>query len=229
MVSDNQCIRAHRGGSLRESGQYGGSRRQLQWRPSSRPRPEHGHDRGGLTLVTTLLNHAAKHDAYAAIEVHRDTATETPEKTYAIADAYLRQTGRLLPITWDHSHFAVVKHLKPFLYAEVLLQRAELIQNARIMHLRPFNGQHAQIPVMNDQGRLTPEFREWLEFATALLRLWLDGPQPHHELWICPEIGPVSIHGYNLSTMPPAWEQAKRCRVEIGRVWRRLLKTLPQE
>ena len=48
-----------------------------------------------------------------AIEMHRDTCTETPEKTYALADAYQKATGELLPISWDFSHFAVVKHLVP--------------------------------------------------------------------------------------------------------------------
>jgi hypothetical protein len=177
----------------------------------------------GTRLAKALLREAAKQGIYAAIEVHRDTATETPEKTYAIADAYQRATGNKLPVTWDHSHFAVVKHLKPFLYREALLQRPELIQAARIFHLRPFNGQHAQVPVMDRRGRLTPEFKSWLEFAEALLRLWLVGPQPGGELWVVPEIGPVGIHGYNLSIMEPSWAQALRCQKEIRRLWRRLI------
>jgi hypothetical protein len=36
-----------------------------------------------------------------AVEVHRDTCTQTPEKTYALADSYFRETGKLLPLTWD--------------------------------------------------------------------------------------------------------------------------------
>lgn len=178
----------------------------------------------GILLAKRLMREAARQGIYAAIEVHRDTATETPEKTYAIADAYRNSEGRLLPITWDHSHFAVVKHLKPFLYQEALLHRPELIQAARIFHLRPFNGQHAQVPVMNQRGRLTPEFRSWLEFAEALLRLWLAGPRPGGELWIVPEIGPVGIHGYNLSTMEPSWDQARRCQEHIRELWRRLVR-----
>ncbi len=176
----------------------------------------------GTQLTLALMAHAERHGAYASVEVHRDTATETPEKTYAIADAYHQKTGKLMPITWDHSHFAVVKHLKPFLFEEVLLRRPELIQNARILHLRPFNGQHAQVPVTNVRGQLTSEFREWLKFARALFQLWLAGPRPGNELWVCPEIGPVGIHGYNLSTMPPAWQEAQRCRIEISKLWRDL-------
>lgn len=177
----------------------------------------------GKRLVHALLREAGRQKIYASIEVHRDTATETPEKTYAIADAYHRVTGKMLPLTWDHSHFAVVKHLKPFLFGEILLRRADLIQAARIFHLRPFNGQHAQVPVMGSCGRLTPEFRTWLDFAEALLRLWLAGPRPGGELWVVPEIGPVGIHGYNLSVMEPSWEQSIRCRQELARIWRRLI------
>ncbi len=176
----------------------------------------------GLALAQQLLQEAERQEIYTAIEVHRDTATETPEKTYAIADAYHAVSGRALPITWDHSHFAVVKHLKPFLFKEVLLRRPELIQAARIFHLRPFNGQHAQIPVINDRGRLTPEFRTWLSFAEDLLRLWLAGPRPGNALWVCPEIGPMGIHGYNLSTFEPSWTQAIVCARELRRLWRRL-------
>jgi len=35
--------------------------------------------------------------------------TETPEKAYALAEGYFKATGELLPMTWDFSHFAVVK------------------------------------------------------------------------------------------------------------------------
>jgi len=40
------------------------------------------------------------------IETHRDTSTETPEKFDEIARGYRWATGELLPVTWDHSHFA---------------------------------------------------------------------------------------------------------------------------
>lgn len=175
-------------------------------------------------LAVALLREAERQGVYAAIETHRDTATETPEKTYALAAAYRRATARLLPITWDHSHFAVVKHLKPFLYAPVLLRSRRLIQQARLFHLRPFNGQHAQVPVNDPRGRLTPEFKTWLGFAEELMRQWLAGPRPGGEFWACPEIGPVGIHGYNLSTHPPSWAQAQVCGEHLRRVWRRLVR-----
>lgn len=169
-----------------------------------------------------LMREAKRQGIYAAIEVHRGTAFETPEYVRAIAAGYRRVTGELLPLTWDHSHPAVVKHLKPASFAPVLLRERGLIQAARLMHCRPFNGQHAQVPVMDARGRLTPEFGTWLDFVEELFRCWLAGPRPGGELWVCPEIGPVSVHGYNLSTMPPSWAQAVVCRRELAKLWRRL-------
>jgi hypothetical protein len=45
-------------------------------------------------------------------------------------------TGELLPISWDFSHFAVVKHLVPSNFKEQLLLRTDLIQNAQQFHFR---------------------------------------------------------------------------------------------
>jgi len=42
----------------------------------------------------------------ASLEVHRDTCTETPEKTYAIAAGFRRATGRLLPGVFNRPLFA---------------------------------------------------------------------------------------------------------------------------
>jgi hypothetical protein len=175
-----------------------------------------------LAWTLALQREARRQEIYTALEVHRDTLTETPEKLYALARGYRRATGETLPITWDHSHPAVVKHLKPPLFSKVLLQKRGLIQSARLLHCRPFNGQHAQIPVFSNGGRLTVEFRTWLTFVEDLFRCWLAGPRPNRELWVCPEIGPVGIHGYNLSTMPPSWPQAIICKRELAKLWRKL-------
>ena len=172
--------------------------------------------------AVALGREAKRQGIYTAIEVHRDTATETPEKLRAIAAGYRRATGDWLPVTWDHSHLAVVKHLKPALFSQMLLRAPRLIQSARLLHCRPFNGQHAQVPVFAAHGRLTPEFKVWLGFAEELFRCWLAGPRPGNELWVCPEIGPVGVHGYNLTTMPPSWTQALVCKRELAKLWRRL-------
>ena len=60
-----------------------------------------------------------------SLEVHRDTCTETPEKTYEIAERYHRATGRMIRFNFDFSHVAVVKHLNPGNYVERLLDHPE--------------------------------------------------------------------------------------------------------
>lgn len=126
--------------------------------------------------------------------------TETPEKAYALADAYQKITDELRPITWDFSHFAVVKHLTPANFIEKLLIRPDLIQRAQQFHFRPFNGHHCQIPVTDGKGNLTQELKDWLPFAEAVLKCWLEGNRgTNREIFVCPEMGPV-LGGYNLST-----------------------------
>jgi len=174
----------------------------------------------GLALV--LMEEGHKLGLEPAVEVHRDTCTETPEKTYALADAYQKATGELLPISWDFSHIAVVKHLRPDNFVEQMIARPDLIQRAQQFHFRPFNGHHAQVPVTDGQGNLTRELKDWLPFAEAVLRCWLDGNRESgREILICPEMGPVE-GGYNLSTLPNSWEDAKILRGEIDKLWRKV-------
>jgi sugar phosphate isomerase/epimerase len=180
-----------------------------------------------LDLTLTLMREASLRGLLPAIESHRGTCTETPEKLYALVDAYQHATGELLPISWDFSHLAVVKHLVPANFAERLLLRPDLIQNAQQFHFRPFNGHHAQVPITNGHGRLIQEFHDWLPFAEVLLRLWLDtNGNSDCEIFICPELGPVE-GGYALSTFPNSWEDAKVLRVEIDKLWRRLTNDGP--
>lgn len=176
-----------------------------------------------LDLTLALMNQSKSLGLLPAIESHRGTCTETPEKTYALADAYQQATGELLPISWDFSHFAVVKHLVPSNFTERLLLRPDLIQNAQQFHLRPFNGHHAQVPITNGAGELTEEVRAWLPFAEATLTCWLEGNRDSgREIFVCPELGPVE-GGYALSTFPNSWEDAKVLRREIDALWQRLL------
>ena len=175
-----------------------------------------------LDLALKLMEEGHKLDLEPAIEVHRDTCTETPEKTYALADAYQKATGELLPISWDFSHISVVKHLHPGNYIERMIVRPDLIQRAQQFHFRPFNGHHAQVPVTDGQGTLTRELKDWLPFAEAELRCWLDGNRHSgREIFICPEMGPVE-GGYALATFPNSWEDAKVLRGEIDRLWKKL-------
>lgn len=177
-----------------------------------------------LELVLTLTREAKRIGVILGIETHRGTCTETPEKHYALCDAFQKATGELLPLSIDFSHFAVVKHLVPENFAKRLLVRPDLIQHAQQFHFRPFNGHHVQVPITDGHGKLTQEVKDWLPFAEALLNCWLKANRNSaREIFICPELGPVE-GGYCLSTFPNSWEEAKVLRVEIEALWRNALK-----
>jgi hypothetical protein len=173
-----------------------------------------------LRLTHRLFEEAARIGKLEiSIEVHRDTCTETPEKTYALADAYFADTGQLLPITWDFSHFAIVKHLQPKDFSERLLERPELVTCASQFHFRPFNGHHCQVPVSSGDGSLTRELREWLPFVTDTFRLWFEANrQTEREIFVVPEMGPASS-GYNLDGLPNSWEEAVKLRPILQNLW----------
>lgn len=171
-------------------------------------------------MAIKIIEYGKAVGADVAVEVHRDTCTETPEKTYAIADAYQKITGELMPIVWDFSHLAVVKHIYPP-FEKRLLLRPDLIQRPEQVHLRPFNGHHCQVPVTDGKGGLTPEVKDWLGFAEAYFAMWLAGDQKGRELYTVPEMGPHGS-GYNLSSLPNSWEDAKVLRVELDRIWKKV-------
>ncbi len=169
-----------------------------------------------LRLTLRLMKEGEKLGVEPAVELHRDTCTETPEKSWALADAYRKATGKVLPMTLDFSHPAIIKHLHPGNYAERLLDRPEIVKRANQIHLRPFNGHHCQIPVTDGRGRLTEEIRQWLPFAEALFRMWRTGKQK--EVLVVPELGPVA-GGYNLTTLPNSWEDAIVLKDLIRKAW----------
>ena len=175
-----------------------------------------------LKLTLALLSAAKPMGLLPAIETHRGTCTETPEKMYALADAYERATGELLPISFDFSHFGVVKHLVPEQFVDRLLVRTDLVQQAQQFHFRPFNGHHVQVPITDQDGELTPEVHAWLPFAEAALHCWMDAnAETDREIFICPELGPVR-GGYALSSFPRSWEDAKVLRGVIAEMWARV-------
>jgi hypothetical protein len=178
-----------------------------------------------LALTLALMDDAGPLGLLPAIETHRGTCTETPEKMYALADAFQQHTGKLLPISWDFSHFAVVKHLLPEQFTARLLVRPDLIQAAQQFHFRPFNGHHVQVPITTAAGDITPEVHAWLPFAEAVLRCWLEAHRDDgREIFVCPELGPLE-GGYALSTCPSSWEDAKVLREVIASLWERVLRS----
>jgi sugar phosphate isomerase/epimerase len=171
-----------------------------------------------LRLALRVMKEGRALGVEPAVEIHRDTCTETPEKAYALADGYRKATGEYLPMTLDYSHIAVVKHLNPGNYAERLLVQPRLIQRVEQIHLRPFNGHHCQVPVTDGRGRVTQEIKDWLPFVEALFRVWRRGKQDGRELFVCPEMGPVRS-GYNLHSLPSSWEDAIVLKGLIQKAW----------
>ncbi len=175
-----------------------------------------------LRLTLKLMAEARALSLQPAIETHRGTATETPEKMYALADGYAQATGELLPVSWDFSHFAVVKHLLPSEYAERLLLRPEMVRAAQQFHFRPFTGHHAQVAITDARGELTQEVKDWIPFAEAVMGCWLEtNSASEREMFVCPELGPIE-GGYALSTFPSSWEDAKVLRGVIDKMWKKL-------
>jgi hypothetical protein len=158
-----------------------------------------------------------------SLEVHRDTCTETPEKTYAIAGLYYDAMGELIKMNFDFSHLASVKHLAPGDYIARLLDHPALLQHSEQVHFRPFNGHHCQVPV-TFRGKLSPEVRSYLVFVDALMKLWKKGSGNRAKtMFACPEMGPYAPAGggYNISGLPPAWPDAVILRRELARAWAR--------
>jgi hypothetical protein len=159
-----------------------------------------------------------------SLEVHRDCCTETPEKTYEIAERYHKATGRLIKINFDFSHFSVVKHLGPGNYIERLLDHPKLVQNSEQAHFRAFNGHHCQVGILH-RGKLTPEAKSYLVFVEAFMKMWKSAPGNRSKtLFACPEMGPYHEGGagYNITGLPPAWPDAVALRAEFAKIWKRI-------
>lgn len=173
-----------------------------------------------VEVARRLMDVADEYGMDVAVEVHRDTCTETPEKTYALAEGYEKAEKKPLKMTWDFSHPAVIKHLSPP-YWDRLAERTDLIQLAQQFHFRPFNGHHAQVPALNAKGRFTPEFEDWLVFASQVLECWLQTATPGRELFSCPEQIPP---GYFLSVFGDRWEDVLAIRRRLDKEWKKHLK-----
>jgi len=173
-----------------------------------------------VEVARRLMDTADDMEMDVSIEMHRDTCTETPEKHYALAAGYEKAEKKPLKMTWDFSHPAVVKHLSPPYY-DRLIERPDLVQLANQFHFRPFNGHHAQIPALNSKGKVTPEFKDWMEFADQVLELWLQAAPAGRELFVCPEQIPP---GYFLSVFGDRWKDVKAIRKHVEKAWRKHLR-----
>lgn len=183
------------------------------------------------TLPSVAVKHWLAMERYAekiggvvlSLEVHRDVCTETPEKTYEIADRYQRATGKLIKLNFDYSHLAVVKHLNTGNYIERLLDHPALLEYSEQCHCRPFNGHHCQVPV-TFKGKLSPEIKSHLPFVEKIFEIWKNAPaNKNRTFYVCPELGCAHEDGsgYNISGLPPAWDDAIILRQEFARLWKK--------
>jgi protein-tyrosine phosphatase len=172
-----------------------------------------------IRLTIALMEEADKQGARVYLEAHRDTCTETPEKTKAIRDGYHAAMGKYPPINYDFSHPAVIKHLVPENYIERLLDPETVahFQQSQLWHMRPFNGQHCQIPITDGKGNFSPEYEDCRPFIREAIKHWLAGPRPGNELWVVPEQG--CTVGYNLSCFPNIWNDAVALGKDIQTIW----------
>ena len=155
-----------------------------------------------------------------AIETHRNTFTETPEATVALCRAYRKTTGETLPLCLDHSHFAVVRHLARDAFWDYLKNPAELLNAATQFHLRPFNGHHCQIPVLDRHGRRTPEYRDWQVYAAALFT-HLHTESGDTPVLAVPELGHAAP-AYGLTGFGDTWLDAQVVARDLRRQWREI-------
>lgn len=153
-----------------------------------------------------------------AIETHRDTFTETPEATLALARGFLAATGKVLPLCLDHSHFAVVRHLAPGVFWERLKEPAVLLEAAAQFHLRPFNGHHCQIPVLSASGRRTPEYLAWRAYAASLFG-YLQQQATKQPVWVVPELGHAAP-SYGLTGFGDTWSDVLTVVRDLRQLWR---------
>ena len=172
-----------------------------------------------IELTLALMAEAKRQNAPVHLEVHRDTCTETPEKTLAIIEGYRAVTGEDPLMNFDFSHPAVIKHLLAENYIERLLtsEIIPIFQNSTLWHIRPFNGQHCQIPITDGQGNFSPEYLACRPFIKEAIRLWLQGPRPTNELWIVPEVG--TTVEYKLSCFPNIWNDTVTLGKDLQKMW----------
>ena len=173
-----------------------------------------------VALAARIAAAARRHRLPFAIETHRDTYTETPEATVALARGFRRRTGTTLPLCLDHSHFAVVRHLPPGQLWSRLREPAELLRAARQFHLRPFNGHHCQLPALTPRGQRTPEYRDWLDYAGSLLA-HERARRTRAPLLVVVELGHAAP-AYGLSNFPDTWRDAVAVGRDLRRRWRQL-------
>lgn len=175
-----------------------------------------------VDIAVEILEVAEQLGAEVYIEVHRDTATETPEKSIALAESYFRRTGKPIRMNFDYSHPAVVKHLDRGNYSSRLFDQEQLFTNSGLWHIRPFNGHHCQIPISDGSGAFSPEYLALRPFIRDAFQRWIAANPGDREFWVVPELGPLSS-GYGLSCFPNIWRDTVLLGRDLRTIWAELV------
>jgi len=93
-----------------------------------------------------------------------------------------------------------------------------LLESATQFHLRPFNGHHCQIPVLDTRGRRTSEYREWLVYAQDLFQ-YLHAQPLSEPVLVVPELGNAAP-AYGLSCFGDTWRDLLALRRDLRNHWR---------
>lgn len=177
-----------------------------------------------LKVARRVIEAGEKLGIKPAIEVHRDTCTETPEKAFALARAYEKRYKKKLRMNFDHSHPAIIKQMRPPAFWDRLSERLDLWRMSELIHFRPFTGSHCQTPVTDGRGGLDRDFQTWLAgYLEPSLAAWLKAAGSGKELFAVTELGPQGS-GYALACFPDVWKDAIVQKDEIQKVWRRLIR-----
>ena len=170
-----------------------------------------------VSVAKKIAAAARAHRLPYAIETHRDTFTETPEATQALARAYRSATGKTLPLCLDHSHFSLVRHLRPGQLWARLQEPKSLLRAATQFHLRPFNGHHCQLPALTPAGKRTPEYGDWLGYVAELFAHEQRRRTTKPALVVI-EIG-HEAPAYRLSGFPDTWRDVRRVAADLRILW----------
>jgi hypothetical protein len=175
--------------------------------------------RVAVSLARQIRTAARRFELPFAIETHRATLTELPERLTALQSAYRQSCGEDLPVCLDYSHVAVVRHLVPAVtWPTLTTQHPAALKHAKQFHLRPFNAHHAQLPVLNAQGRRTPEYLAWRDEFIAPLFRHLQGQRTSAPVIAVPELGHAAP-AYGLSTDGDTWQDTLVVARDLRTLW----------
>ena len=178
-----------------------------------------------VTVARAVMQAGKQLRIKPAIEWHRDTCTETPEKGLALAEQYEKRYKEKLRTNFDHSHPAIIKQLRPNNFWERIAEyRFDLLAASELIHFRTFTGSHCQTPITNGRGNLDLDFLTWRDnFLRHMLYSWVKAQRGAKELWAVVELGPKGS-GYALDCFPDVWKDAIVARSEIAKVFKNALR-----